>query len=113
MVVMTALSSAACGPDVSTTHAPKLCQLRACRTWWLPELFNFLIKFGLSRETPVTTSLGTQIGIPLNFLLDLFVVHSHFRWPQAVGVLTMLLSFSVWHHSEASRDGAARRPNAP
>jgi len=74
MVVMTALSSA---------------------------LFNFLIKFGLSRETPVTTSLGTQIGIPLNFLLDLFVVHSHFRWPQAVGVLTMLLSFSVWHHSEA------------
>ncbi|CAE7450567.1 unnamed protein product, partial [Symbiodinium pilosum] len=65
-------------------------------------LFNFLIKFGLSRETPVTTSLGTQIGIPLNFLLDLFVVHSHFRWPQAVGVLTMLLSFSVWHHSEAT-----------
>ena len=27
-----------------------------------PQLFNFLIKFGLSRETPVTTSLGTQIG---------------------------------------------------
>ena len=26
------------------------------------QLFNFLIKFGLSRETPVTTSLGTQIG---------------------------------------------------
>ncbi|CAE7823899.1 Slc35f3, partial [Symbiodinium sp. KB8] len=81
MVVMTALSSA---------------------------LFNFLIKFGLSRETPVTTSLGTQIGIPLNFLLDLFVVHSHFRWPQAVGVLTMLLSFSVWHHSEARGQAQAR-----
>jgi len=63
-------------------------------------LFNYLIKFGLSRETPVTTSLGTQIGIPLNFLLDVLVVHSQFRWPQALGVLTMLLSFSVWHHSE-------------
>ncbi|CAE6971740.1 unnamed protein product [Symbiodinium natans] len=72
-------------------------------------LFNFLIKFGLSRETPVTTSLGTQIGIPLNFLLDLFVVHSHFRWPQAVGVLTMLLSFSVWHHSEA-REAEGQKP---
>lgn len=28
----------------------------------MAQLFNFLIKFGLSRETPVTTSLGTQIG---------------------------------------------------
>ena len=28
----------------------------------MAKLFNFLIKFGLSRETPVTTSLGTQIG---------------------------------------------------
>lgn len=33
-----------------------------CPTWQQPQLFNFLIKFGLSRETPVTTSLGTQIG---------------------------------------------------
>eukprot|EP00435_Cladocopium_sp_Y103_P062968 s411_g24.t1 len=64
-------------------------------------LFNFLIKFGLSRETPVTTSLGTQIGIPLNLLVDVLIVHSHFHWCQAAGVLTMLLSFSVWHHSEA------------
>ena len=64
-------------------------------------LFNFLIKFGLSRETPVTTSLGTQIGIPLNLLVDVLIVHSHFHWCQAGGVLTMLLSFSVWHHSEA------------
>ncbi|CAJ1342264.1 unnamed protein product, partial [Effrenium voratum] len=64
-------------------------------------LFNFLIKFGLSRETPVTTSLGTQIGIPLNLLLDVLVIHSRFRRCQAAGVLTMLLSFSIWHHSEA------------
>ncbi|CAK9020401.1 unnamed protein product, partial [Durusdinium trenchii] len=72
-------------------------------------LFNFLIKFGLSRETPVTTSLGTQIGIPLNLLVDVLIVHSHFRWCQAAGVLTMLLSFSVWHHSEALlRAGPAR-----
>merc|ERR1719412_2643253 len=67
-------------------------------------MFNFLIKFGLSADTPVAMSLATQIGIPLNLLLDVVVVHANVRLLQAAGALVMLVSFSL-QQSGASKNG--------
>lgn len=58
-------------------------------------MFNFLIKFGLSAENPLAMSLATQIGIPLNLLLDVVVVHVNVGVSQAAGVLVMFLSFTL------------------
>lgn len=58
-------------------------------------LFNFLIKFGLSRDTPVAVSLATQIGIPLNLLVDVLVVHAHIDSCQMFGTILMLVAFSL------------------
>ncbi|CAE8598823.1 unnamed protein product [Polarella glacialis] len=75
-------------------------------------LFNFLIKVGLSRETPVTMSMGTQLGIPLNLVLDVLVVRSGIDLVQAVGCLTMLASFTLWHMRAAHSDGREQGPKA-
>jgi len=58
-------------------------------------LFNFLIKVGLSRDTPVAVSLATQIGIPLNLMVDVLVVHAMIDGWQAFGTVTMLIAFSL------------------
>jgi len=58
-------------------------------------LFNFLIKFGISVDSPVAISLATQIGIPLNLLLDVAVVHANIDGTQALGALLMLASFTM------------------
>merc|ERR1719440_1316809 len=58
-------------------------------------VFNFLIKFGLSRDTPVAVSLATQIGIPLNLMVDVLVVRARIDGWQALGTILMLLAFSL------------------
>jgi len=58
-------------------------------------VFNFLIKFGLSRDTPVAVSLATQIGIPLNLMVDVLVVRAHIDGIQAFGTMLMLVAFSL------------------
>lgn len=58
-------------------------------------VFNFLIKFGISSDSPLAMSLATQIGIPLNLLLDVVVVHDQIRAAQAAGIAAMLTSFSL------------------
>ena len=63
-------------------------------------LFNFLIKFGISRGSPLSMSVATQIGIPLNLLLDVFVVRAPIRGVQAVGCLALLASFSAQQQAQ-------------
>jgi len=58
-------------------------------------VFNFVIKFGLSRESPVTVSLATQIGIPLNLFVDVVVVGAPINLLQMLGGALMLVSFSL------------------
>lgn len=58
-------------------------------------VFNFVIKFGLSRESPVTVSLATQIGIPLNLFVDVVVVGAPINLLQMLGGTLMLVSFSL------------------
>jgi len=58
-------------------------------------VFNFLIKFGLSRDTPVAVSLATQIGIPMNLMVDVLVVQARIDAFQAFGAMMMLVAFSL------------------
>lgn len=58
-------------------------------------IFNFLIKFGIVYSSPLTVSLATQLGIPLNLGLDVLIVGAEIDGIQAVGVILMLASFSV------------------
>lgn len=58
-------------------------------------IFNFLIKFGLSRDTPVAISLATQIGIPLNLMIDVLIVGARISGFQVLGTILMLLAFSL------------------
>eukprot|EP00929_Paragymnodinium_shiwhaense_P055896 TRINITY_DN27980_c0_g1_i1.p1 TRINITY_DN27980_c0_g1~~TRINITY_DN27980_c0_g1_i1.p1 ORF type:complete len:383 (+),score=50.91 TRINITY_DN27980_c0_g1_i1:99-1247(+) len=74
-------------------------------------VFNFLIKFGLSRQSPVAVSIATQLGVPLNLLLDTCVLGVHLDWEQVAGCFLMLASFSafVFQGHRASRKRAAAR----
>jgi len=65
-------------------------------------VFNFLIKFGLSRDSPVALSLATQIGIPLNLLLDVVVVHASVQRTQVLGTFAMLVSFTLFQGSASN-----------
>ncbi len=62
-------------------------------------IFNFIIKFGLSISSPVVVSLATQLGIPLNLMID--VVWDPSGSANAldslavVGVGLMLVSFAL------------------
>lgn len=58
-------------------------------------VFNFLIKFGLSRDTPVAVSIATQIGIPLNLMVDVLVVQARIDAFQGFGAMMMLVAFSL------------------
>mmetsp|Transcript_129031 Transcript_129031/g.413398 ORF Transcript_129031/g.413398 Transcript_129031/m.413398 type:complete len:433 (-) Transcript_129031:199-1497(-) len=58
-------------------------------------VFNFLMKFGLSVDSPLAMSLATQIGIPLNLLLDVAVAHERIDLAQALGTIVMLFSFTL------------------
>jgi len=60
--------------------------------------FNFLIKFGLSSTSPVTVSLATQLGIPLNLGVDMLVVGAKISRIQVIGVLIMAVSFSLHNY---------------
>lgn len=62
-------------------------------------LFNFLMKFGLSRDTPVALSLATQIGIPLNLALDMLITDAKICAEQVGGTALMLLAFTLHHLS--------------
>merc|ERR1712154_599619 len=68
-------------------------------------LFNFLIKFGLSVDSPVGMSLATQVGIPLNLLLDVVVVHANVGLTQAIGTLVMLVSFTLQQFGDGRAQG--------
>eukprot|EP01052_Picozoa_sp_SAG31_P039451 SAG31_NODE_5476_length_2518_cov_1.876395_2_plen_441_part_00 len=52
---------------------PVLPYVLLCGTAIASLIFNFIIKFGLSINTPVVISLATQLGIPLNLLIDLLL----------------------------------------
>ncbi len=62
-------------------------------------VFNFIIKFGLSISSPVVVSLATQLGIPLNLMID--VVYGPSGSANALnslavgGVGLMLVSFAL------------------
>merc|ERR1711933_447196 len=73
-------------------------------------VFNFLIKFGITRESPVAVSLATQIGIPLNLLLDMVIVRAHINATQVVGTLVMLVSFTLFQGSNRMAPAARRLP---
>lgn len=70
-------------------------------------LFNFLIKFGLSVDSPVGMSLATQVGIPLNLLIDVVVVHANVGLTQAIGTLVMLVSFTLQQFGDGRARGVA------
>lgn len=65
-------------------------------------IFNFLIKFGIVYTSPITVSLATQLGIPLNLVLDLLIVGAMIDATQSTGVLIMLVSFSLNAYLEQS-----------
>merc|ERR1719408_604007 len=67
-------------------------------------VFNFLIKFGLSRDTPVAVSIATQIGIPLNLMVDFLIVNARIDAYQALGTMLMLLAFSLQKSSGTSHN---------
>lgn len=71
-------------------------------------VFNFLIKFGIVYASPVTVSLATQLGIPLNLGLDLLIVGASIDATQATGVVSMLVSFSLHVYLEQQK---ARPPS--
>mmetsp|Transcript_113743 Transcript_113743/g.317689 ORF Transcript_113743/g.317689 Transcript_113743/m.317689 type:complete len:364 (-) Transcript_113743:49-1140(-) len=73
-----------------------------CATAVASALFNFLIKFGISVDSPLAMSLATQIGIPLNLILDVAVVRANIDPTQALGTLAMLASFTLQQRNSAA-----------
>lgn len=87
--------------DIDLTTAPwGLIALTAVSS----AIFNFLIKFGIVYSSPVTVSLATQLGIPLNLGLDLLLVGARIDATQTVGVLIMLVSLSTNAYIEQQKD---------
>eukprot|EP00928_Gymnodinium_smaydae_P034543 TRINITY_DN2444_c1_g2_i1.p1 TRINITY_DN2444_c1_g2~~TRINITY_DN2444_c1_g2_i1.p1 ORF type:complete len:397 (-),score=57.20 TRINITY_DN2444_c1_g2_i1:37-1227(-) len=70
-------------------------------------IFNFLIKFGIITGAPVSVSLATQVGIPLNLFLDVVVVRVPISASQICGLLVMLLSFTL----QQTGNSNLRRPS--
>ena len=82
-------------------------------------VFNFVIKFGLSMTSPTVVSLATQLGIPLNLLIDLSGVipgpagvagietTSDLNALSVAGVGLMLVSFSLNTMMDMQRTAAA------
>lgn len=73
-------------------------------------VFNLLIKIGLSRDSPVSVSLATQIGIPMNLFLDVIVVRAPVRGMQVAGTAAMLASFTLSAGGAAGPAGPASPP---
>ena len=72
---------------------------------------SFIIKFGLSHSSPVVVSLATQLGIPLNLLIDL-LVRTHPKRLH-VGRLDRGVVISlVWWHAGVVRCNSRHAPTS-
>mmetsp|Transcript_23250 Transcript_23250/g.51019 ORF Transcript_23250/g.51019 Transcript_23250/m.51019 type:complete len:410 (+) Transcript_23250:228-1457(+) len=69
--------------------------------------FNFLIKFGISVDGPVAMSLATQIGIPMNVVLDVLVAKEDIDLTQVCGTILMLVSFTLQQKTASSKKGGS------
>ena len=56
-------------------------------------LFDFSINFGIAFSYPLFISIGTILGIPLNFILDLIIHGTHFGLLPSLGCIVIISSF--------------------
>lgn len=64
--------------------------------------FNFLLKFGIISTSPISVNLATQLGIPFNLGVDLLIVRAKIEPIQMIGVVLMLVSFSINSYLDTS-----------
>ena len=58
-------------------------------------LFNVLINFGIAISSPLFVALGTTLGIPLNFIVDIIFYKTQFSAGEFVGAALVMIGVCV------------------
>ena len=57
--------------------------------------FNFFVNYGVSLTTPLWVSVGTVLGIPLNYAVDMLRGRKLLGWRQSAGAALVVAAFLV------------------